>query len=46
MGNQECLANAAEKEEMKEDDEDKNVEMIKSIDEIKDSIKCMILKKR
>ena len=31
---------------MKEADEDKNMEMLKSIDEIKDSIKCMILKKR
>lgn len=46
MGNQECLANASEKEEMKEADEDKNMEMLKSVDEIKDSIKCMILKKR
>ena len=31
---------------MKESDEDKNVEMLKSIDEVKDSIKCMIIKKR
>lgn len=31
---------------MKEADEDKNVEMLKSIDEVKDSIKCMIIKKR